>query len=167
MAPRVPHIRIRPKGATPDSAQTATTSPLLHPLALALAFPCNLRSRPFQRTCHTSYNTNTTGQGLKRRSSLAERSQCFLPPSHPTPWHTQPHSLPSALNTPTQHTNKHTLFNHTGQGLKRRSSLAASNEGAKALEAAYRQQFSAAQSLAKNYKAQSSSEKAKCSGACV
>jgi hypothetical protein len=51
-----------------------------------------------------------------------------------------------------------------GQGLKRRSSLAASNEGAKALEQAYRQQFSAAQKLAAAYKSQSASQKASCSG---
>jgi hypothetical protein len=54
-----------------------------------------------------------------------------------------------------------------GQGLKRRSSLAASNEGAKALEQAYRQQFSSAQKLAAAYKSQSASQKASCSGEAV
>jgi hypothetical protein len=52
----------------------------------------------------------------------------------------------------------------TGQGLKRRSSLAASNEGAKALEQAYKQQFAAAQSLAKNYQLQPASQKQQCAG---
>jgi len=52
----------------------------------------------------------------------------------------------------------------TGQGLKRRSSLAASNEGAKALEQAYQRQFAASQNVVKNYKAQTATEKARCAG---
>jgi len=51
-----------------------------------------------------------------------------------------------------------------GQGLKRRSSLAASNDGARALEAAYQRQYAASQNVVKNYRAQTATEKARCAG---
>lgn len=42
--------------------------------------------------------------------------------------------------------------------------MAASNEGAKALEQAYQRQFAASQNVVKNYKAQTATEKARCAG---